>query len=230
MDDLFQTIKDMKEMTCTDETCSTIQKEVEMLDTEIKTVQMDLYTSIQGTCSKEICDKKSDKSYIDAVITNIYEIMDDLEGNTCSKETCHNIQVEAEILKKNTCREEKCIKIQREVDELEGNTCSKETCHNIQVEAENLTKNTCREEKCIKIQGEVDKLKMNTCSIEICSNIQKGIENIDICMENPWDMICKELFSSSNSMPETVTSILECFRYGLHSFVFSIPFEQILSL
>ena len=190
MDDLFQTIKDMKEMTCTDETCSTIQKEVEMLDTEIKTVQMDLYTSIQGTCSKETCDKKSDKSYIDTAITDIYEIMDDLEGNTCSKETCHNIQVEAE----------------------------------------NLKKNTCREEKCIKIQGEVDKLKMNTCSIEICSNIQKGIENIDICMENPWDMICKELFSSSNSMPETVTSILECFRYGLHSFVFSIPFEQILSL
>ena len=40
MDDLYQTVVDMKEITCTEETCSTIKKEVEMLDTEIKTVQV----------------------------------------------------------------------------------------------------------------------------------------------------------------------------------------------
>ena len=153
-----------------------------MLDTEIKTVQVDLYTNIQGTCTKETCDKKSDKSSFDAAITDIYDIMEEIEENTCRKEICHNIQVEAE----------------------------------------NLKKDTCTKEKCNNIQGEVDKLEMNTCSMEICSNIQRGVENIDICMEDPWDMSCKEHFSTSNSMPETITSFSECFKYGVHSFIFII--------
>ena len=114
MDYLYQTVEHIKEITCTKETCSTIQKKVEMLDTEIKTVQGDLYTSIQGTCTKETCDKKSDKSSFDAAITDIYDIMEELEENTCRKEICHNIQVEAENLKKDTCTKEKCNNIQGE--------------------------------------------------------------------------------------------------------------------
>ena len=149
---------------CTEETCSSIQKEVELLDIEMNAVQMDLNSNIQGSCSKETCDKKSEKRYIDAAITEIYETIDELEGNTCSKETCSQIQVEAD-------------------------------------------------EKGNNIQAEIEKLEINTCSMKTCNNLQREIETIDNCMENPWDVNCIDNFPTSNSMPITITTFSECFRY-----------------
>ena len=164
VNDLYQTVQGMKEIMCTEETCSNIQKEVELLDIEMKAVQVDLYTNIQGSCSKETCDKKSDKSYIDAAITEIYETIDLLEDNTCSKETCSQIQFEAD-------------------------------------------------EKGNNIQADIEKLQINTCSMKTCSKLQGEIQTIDNCMENPWDVNCMDNFPTSNSMPKTITTFSECFRY-----------------
>ena len=113
----------MKEIICTEETCSIIKKEVDMLDIEMKAVQVDLYTNMQRACTQETCDKKSDINYIDAAITEIYETIDELEGITCSKETCSQIRVEAD---------EKGNNIQAEVENLEINTCTLKTCSKLQ--------------------------------------------------------------------------------------------------
>ena len=207
MNGLYQTVQEMKDMTCTEETCSTIQKEVEMLDSELKAVHVDLNANMQGACTKDICNKKSDKSYVDTAITDIHEIIDELEGNTCTKETCDKKSDKSYV-------DSAITDIHEILDELEDNTCSKETCNNIYVEVDSLKKNTCRDETCNNIQAEIDNLEMNTCSMETCSNIQRRVENIDNCMENPWDITCKEHFSTSNSIPESIKSFSDCFRYG----------------
>ena len=176
-----------------------------MLDIEMKAVQVDLYTNMQRACTQETCDKKSDINYIDAAITEIYETIDELEGITCSKETCSQIRVEAD---------EKGNNIQAEVENLEINTCTLKTCSKLQRMIETI--DNCMgnpwDANCLEDYSTSNSMPKTMKTFSECFRNGITLETLDLIkylflFSSPSSSACVSQFSRPSSLPSVLASL-----------------------
>ena len=104
MSDLYQTVQELDERTCTKNMCSNIQVAVDKIDTVLVAVNQNIKDLEEAACSKETCNRKAEKNDMDTNVKSLYQTIEELTADACTWETCSSISGEVDLI--NGCMED----------------------------------------------------------------------------------------------------------------------------